>query len=310
MTTRLVLTDPMSIPRKASTGTSRGRGRNRLQAVAQEQDALHRQRRGARERRHIRRRARRGSRSASGPTRTRARSWARQAAPTAPNEAGSGGHDQAARLPAEGLLERPHDPGVVRHAAHERDVRRDRSALRDRAAEVARDRVAQAVEDLLGREAPLLGVDHVALREHGAAPGDLRGALRGQRDAPEVLDAEAETAGLLVQERRPCRRRSRRWSGSRRCPSRPSVAVALEAHVPRVLAADLEQRLHARQQQLDGPGERSGTRPPARGPAPLRGPGPPCPSPRRPRRRRGRPGSKMRSSTSRAWFFGLPAMRV
>ena len=85
-------------------------------------------------------------------------------------------------------------------------------------------------------------------------PAICAAAFRSQRDRPEVLDAEPETAGLLVQER-PGAGGAVAVGAVVGDPEPTVAAVALEAHVLRVLAADLEQRQHARQQELDRPGE-------------------------------------------------------
>ena len=87
------------------------------------------------------------------------------------------------------------------HAADEGDGRLDDLALGDRALEVADDGVAQALEHLGRLVALLLGVDHVGLGEHAAAPGDVGRPPGGDDDAADVLDLVQQAAGLLVDER-------------------------------------------------------------------------------------------------------------
>ncbi len=78
--------------------------------------------------------------------------------------------------------------------------------LGDGRAEVARDRLAQPAQDF-GRKIPLLlGVDHVALCEDGAAPRDLRRAFGAAGDPSDLLDVVLQASGLLVEERSRARR--------------------------------------------------------------------------------------------------------
>ena len=70
-----------------------------------------------------------------------------------------------------------------------------------RALEVADHRVAQTAQHLGRLVALLLGVDHVALGEDAAAPGDA-GRLAGvEHDVADVLDVVVQAARLLVHER-------------------------------------------------------------------------------------------------------------
>ncbi|MCY2923852.1 MAG: hypothetical protein NT031_00155 [Planctomycetota bacterium] len=100
---------------------------------------------------------------------------------------------------------RPHG-GIGGQPAHERHRRFHRVAPHDRQAEVPRHRRAQAPKNLARAVALLLGVDHVALGEHAAPPGDLGGAGSGQGDCAHLLALIEQPAGLLVDERTRARR--------------------------------------------------------------------------------------------------------
>ncbi len=163
-------------------------------------------------------------------------------------------HDQRARIPAESGLERLHNPSVRRHSAYETDLGDDLLALGDRALEIARDRIAQAFEDFLGGKTLLLGVDHVALGEHGAAAGNLRGALGGEDDVADLFDLEKQPPRLLIQE-------SARAGGAIAVGlvvgnAKPAIgSMPVKANVLGVLPAHLKQGVHLRKQQLDRFGE-------------------------------------------------------
>ena len=110
------------------------------------------------------------------------------------------GHEEVALLEVEGLVQRLHGALVGGDAADERDGRLHDLALGDRALEVAHHGVAEAAQDLGRLVALLLGVDHVGLGEHAAAPGDA-GRLAGvEDDVADVLDLVEQAAGLLIHE--------------------------------------------------------------------------------------------------------------
>ena len=122
-------------------------------------------------------------------------------APTAPIQAYRSGTKSCSSVRLEGVAHGLHRALVGGHAADEGHGRLDELALGDRALVVADDGVAQALEDLGRLVALLLGVDHVGLGEHAAAPGDVGRAARGGDDAAHVFDLVEQAAGLLVHER-------------------------------------------------------------------------------------------------------------
>ena len=111
------------------------------------------------------------------------------------------GDEQLAVVEGEGLAQRAHGALVGGHAADERDGRLDDLALGDGALEVAHHRVAEAAQHLGRLVALLLRVDHVALGEDAAAPGDAGGLAGAEHDVAHVLDVVEQPARLLVHER-------------------------------------------------------------------------------------------------------------
>src|SRR3970282_1589039 len=91
-----------------------------------------------------------------------------------------------------------HSP-VPCDAADEHHRRQDVLALDDAAAEVARYRFAQALQNLGNRVAFLLGVDHIRLGEDRAAAGNARRATRAADNFPDLLDVVKQARGLLVE---------------------------------------------------------------------------------------------------------------
>ena len=104
-------------------------------------------------------------------------------------------------------------------------------ALHDGALEIARHGVAQAAQDLGGRVALLLRVDHVALGEHRAAAGDARGAAGRADDARPPLPPSTACAAPAGRETSRCRRRIRRSGRNRRCCA-PSSRMYFELSPP------------------------------------------------------------------------------
>ncbi len=99
------------------------------------------------------------------------------------------------------LMAEPGDHHLVGgDSAHEEDRRVRLVVPGDRRVEVPRHRLAEPAQHLGRQVSLLLGVDHVALREDRAAPGDLGRALARARYAPDLLDLVAEAAGLLIEE--------------------------------------------------------------------------------------------------------------
>jgi len=111
------------------------------------------------------------------------------------------GHEQAPVLESERLAQRLHGALVGGDAADERDRGGDDLALGDRPPEIAHHGVAEAAEHFRRFVALLLGVDHVALREHAAASGDARRLAGPEHDVADVLDLVQQPARLLVHER-------------------------------------------------------------------------------------------------------------
>ena len=148
-----------------------------------------------------------------------------------------GGNDQVAFGQAECLAQRERHAAVLRHRSDERDGRLDRPALHDRTFEIARHGVAQPAQDLGGRVALLLGVDHVALGEHRAAAGDARRATGGGHQAADLFHAILHAQGLLVQKRPGA-------GGAFAGAVVVQDAAVFQTYVLRTFAADFENRSH------------------------------------------------------------------
>jgi hypothetical protein len=73
--------------------------------------------------------------------------------------------------------------------------------LVDAALEVAGNRLAKPLQDLLGGKSFLLCVDHVALGEHRATTGDPGCASRPSDHLPDLLHVQPHPVGLLIYER-------------------------------------------------------------------------------------------------------------
>jgi hypothetical protein len=101
----------------------------------------------------------------------------------------------------ESLAQAPGDAGILRNRADQRHRRFHRPPLDDGAFEIARHGVAQAAQDLGRRIALLLRVDHVALGEHRAAPGDARRATGARHHAPHFFHRVLHAQRLLIEER-------------------------------------------------------------------------------------------------------------
>ncbi len=109
-------------------------------------------------------------------------------------------HEERVAFELEGLAHGAHGARIGGHAADEGDRGLNDLALGDGAPEVADDGVAQPAQHLRRAVALLLRVDHVALGEHAAAPGDARRLAGVEDDVSHVLDVVQQTAGLLVHE--------------------------------------------------------------------------------------------------------------
>ncbi len=140
------------------------------------------------------------SRATAPRSRASLRSASSSAAPTAPMRGVVLGHDQAAVVEAEGLAQGAHGALVGGDPADERHRRLDQLALGDGALEVADHGVAEAAQHLGRLVALLLGVDHVALGEDAAAPGDAGRLAGAEHDVADVLDLVEQAARLLVHE--------------------------------------------------------------------------------------------------------------
>ena len=171
--------------------------------------------------------------------RLRCSSASRMAVPMAPHQAYSSGRQQVGVGKREGFAQRPDDARVLRNRADQSYRRLHRPPLHDGALEVARHGVAQPAQDLRRRVALLLRVDHVALGEHRAAPGDPRRALGRADDPADLLHRVLHAQRLLIEER----------PGTRRALARPVIvhdAAAIEPDVLRAFPADFEHRAHLR----------------------------------------------------------------
>ena len=111
------------------------------------------------------------------------------------------GHEELVVGEPEGVAHGLHGALVGGDAADEGDGRLDELALGDGALVVADDGVAQPLEDLGRLVALLLGVDHVGLGEHAAAPGDVGRPAGGDDDVAHIFDLVEQATGLLVHER-------------------------------------------------------------------------------------------------------------
>jgi len=100
---------------------------------------------------------------------------------------------------AEHVAERPDHARVGRDAALETDRRQKLFALADHRPEVPSHGLAQPGHDIVVGAPFLLEVNHVALGEDAAPPGNPRRVLALHRHAtPLVLDTDAQPRGLLI----------------------------------------------------------------------------------------------------------------
>ncbi len=119
-----------------------------------------------------------------------------QRRPDGPHDLVAGRHDD---FGFQLFRQRPDDALVESHPALEHHRRPDVLAGTDVAEVVARQRPAQAVNNIIDGVAHLLLVHHVRLREDGAAPRDAHLIAAGQRPPRKLLDAHAETGRLVVE---------------------------------------------------------------------------------------------------------------
>ncbi len=226
-----------------------GRLRRRLDAVAKEDDVLRREGGPRRERARFRLPGGRTLRDSRRLSSRALRGRRRRAEGAHVGETAR--HHDILRGKSEGVADRPDDPGVLEQAADQCDLGDGVLPLVDAALEVARDRVAQPFQDLLRGVPFLLGVDHVALGEHGAAARDPRRA-RGVGDhLADLLHLKLHPVGLLVDERP----RARRAVAVRIVildGEETRVAGRLEADHLGVLPAHLEDRADLRVRRRDG----------------------------------------------------------
>ena len=129
------------------------------------------------------------------------------------------GHDQVPGQ-LEDLAQGRGHHAVGGDAADEEDRRLRDPPLGHAGAEIAGHGFAQPAEHLRRQVSLLLGVDHVALGEDRAAPGDLGRPLASGRDLADVLDRVLQPARPADRGTIRFRPRSRRWSRSRRSPAR------------------------------------------------------------------------------------------
>jgi len=109
--------------------------------------------------------------------------------------------DQPALRQPHDLPEGPLHSGVRGHTSDQADRRLQGLALGDVRPEVAHHGEAETRDDVTDRGGLLLEVDHVGLREDRAAAGQARGTLAVESGPRELLDAQTQPVGLLVQER-------------------------------------------------------------------------------------------------------------
>ncbi len=152
------------------------------------------------------------------------------------------GYDELVVIHPQHFLEGPHHALVGRHAALEGDGWNEFFADRDVALEVPRHGEAQPGDDVVVRRALLLQVNHVRLGKDTAAPGHSRRMIALQGELAELLDADVQPRGLLVQERAG----ARRTHGVHHEVADAHVAVvpALKLNHLAVFAADLDNRAH------------------------------------------------------------------
>ena len=143
----------------------------------------------------------------------------RRADSAAPGE--FGGHRQRRGIESEGLAQRVGHARILRDRADQRHRRLHGPAFHNRALEIARHRVAQSAQDLGGGIALLLRVDHVALGEHRAAPGDARRATGAGTPRRPPLPPNTACAAPADRGTIRCPRRIRRSGRSRQCCRRP-----------------------------------------------------------------------------------------
>ena len=137
-----------------------------------------------------------------------------------------GGNEQLLSASAECLAQRERHAAVLRHRADQRHGRLDRPALHDRTLEIARHGVAQPAQDLGGRVALLLRVDHVALGENRAAAGDARRATGGAHQAAHLFHANTACAAPAGPGTTRCPRRIRPNGRSPGCCRFPDVCTS------------------------------------------------------------------------------------
>src|ERR1035441_3251526 len=148
-------------------------------------------------------------------------------------------HEELFRGQREGLAQRPHHAGILRHGADQRHRRRHRPPLHHRTLEIAGDRIAQPAQDLRRRIALLLRVDHVALGEHAAASRNPRRASRAAHQFAHLFHRVLHAQRLLVQKR----------SRAGRALARAVVILnppVLQPYVLGTLPAQFEHRAHPR----------------------------------------------------------------
>ena len=92
-------------------------------------------------------------------------------------------HEQLVLAQAEHLAHRSHDALVHEHAAGQRDRRLHGQRPHDGGLVCLHHGVAQALEDVLHRDALLLAVDDVGLGKDGTAARQARNRLRAAHDA-------------------------------------------------------------------------------------------------------------------------------
>ena len=136
---------------------------------------------------------------------------------------------------AERFAQRSGYPGVLRDRADERHRPVDRPPLDNAALEVAGHGVAQSAQDLGGRIALLLSVDHVALGKDRTPPGDARGASCRAHHPAHLLDPVLHAHRLLVD-------KGARTGGALAAAVVIEDGPVFEPQVARALAADLEHR--------------------------------------------------------------------
>ncbi len=92
------------------------------------------------------------------------------------------------------------DARVGGHSALKRHRGLQLGGRGDSALEVAYQSMTDTCHDLAGRRALLLQVDHVAFGKHTASSGHTRGVFDLCAHVAELLDRQAKTRGLLVEE--------------------------------------------------------------------------------------------------------------